>query len=132
MTKAERVGLAALLQTLGRILADRLKHEEPSSRRLPQQALVDQRPERLQVHRAHPLSSFELEAAWKHCEAREESALVLGEQLVAPADRGAERPLPLRRIAGARRQQVRAAESFEDLLRPQDLHPSRGELDRER
>ena len=51
---------------------------------------------------------------------------------MAPADRRPERPLSFRCVPQAGRQQFRAAEAFEDLLRPHHLHPRRGELDRER
>ena len=33
--KAKRTGLSALLEPFGRVLANRLEHEEPSVRRLP-------------------------------------------------------------------------------------------------
>ena len=59
--------------------------------------------------------------------------LDLVQQLVAPRDRGAERPLSFWKVEGAGGEQVEAApEAREDLLRCQHLHPRGCELERQR
>ena len=84
---------------------------------------------------AHRLRGLEREAAGEHARARANSRLASGvEQVVAPADRGAQRLLALRRVARA------AAEQVEPARRGgrgssggrEDLDPRGGELDRQR
>jgi hypothetical protein len=55
------------------------------------------------------------------------------EQVVAPFDRCAQRPLALGRVARTTRQEIeRRVEPFEEPLGREQLHPRRGQLDRER
>ena len=79
------------------------------------------------------LGGFEGAAAAEDGEPREEPLLVLVEELVAPLDRGAQRPLA--RIGVARppfSRSSRCVEALDQLLRREDSHARRRELEGER
>ena len=97
------MAVAALLQPLERVLADRLQHPEAwlagGHRLRPQQVVVQQRLDagddvELEVA-GNRLRAVEGEAPDEDAEAREERLLLRAEEVVAPFDRGAQRPVPL-------------------------------------
>ena len=74
------------------------------------------------------------EAADEDGEAREERLLLRGQEVVAPLDRGAQRPVPLGHT-GARlglQELEPLAQAHEDLARREQLDPCGGQLERER
>jgi hypothetical protein len=92
--------LARLLQALERVLPDRLEHRETAVVGADE-ALVDERLERLEAGGAHLLRRLERPAAREDAEPREQTLLLLAQQVVAPLDRRAQRALPFGRVAGA-------------------------------
>ena len=104
------------------------------------QRLVDQRSEQVE----HPLAldslagadllgRLEGKAAGEHRQAAKQRSLVVGEQLVAPVDRGAQGLKPGQgraRPAGQEAEAIREAGC--DLLDREHPHPGGGELDRQR
>ena len=102
--------LPARGQPLERILSNRLQHHEPGFAAgrllLPQQALVQQRPQAVQdLGPAHRFGRFEGAAADEDGEPPEELLLAPAEQVVAPGDRIAERLLARGQVRGPARQQ---------------------------
>src|SRR5207253_1978420 len=106
--------LSALGETLGRELADRLEH--PIPRPLPRedvhayQALIDQRLDAVEdvdvePGAAHLLRRAERPAPGEDGEPREEALLRRIEEVVAPLDRAGERPLTIRRVPRAAREE---------------------------
>ncbi len=124
---------ACVLELFERVLTDGLEHAEPAVG-TGQQALVGERRDPVErLEPAHRLGGFEREAAGEHAELREQPLGLRFEQVIAPADRGAQRLLALRRVAGAAAEQIEPArEPVEDVLRREDLDPRRRELDRQR
>src|SRR5712691_9636036 len=106
--------LAGPGQLLGRVFPDRLEHREPwlalheldatDEARIHQGARSLQDVE-LRAGATHGVSGFEGPPAREHGEAGEEHALVWPEQVVAPLDRPAQRPVTLRNVAGTAGQQ---------------------------
>src|SRR5215510_12772053 len=78
-------------------LADRLQHREPAVS-LADEALVDERGERVQVAVADRLGRLERPAAGEDRETCQEVLFTGLEEVVAPLDRGAQRALPLGEI----------------------------------
>ena len=126
-----------------RVLADRLELTEPGlaldAVPLPDEALVDERRERLErFAERHPLAGHrvrELERApaGEDAEAGEERLLGRLEQVVAPLDRVPQRALALGQVAGAAGQQVEPLlEPAQDRLRVEQLHARGRQLDRQR
>jgi hypothetical protein len=76
MPQADRVALAALVQPLGRELADRLEHDEalPAA---PEEALVDERLEHVDLGVADGLRRVERAAAGEDAEPAKELLLLL-------------------------------------------------------
>ena len=112
--------------------ADRLEHREPPLP-FPDEALVDERGQGVQVALAHGLGRLERPAPGEDREPRQSLLLVLLEQVVAPGDRRPQRLLPFGCVPGP------AGEEREPLLQPseqgigrQDLDARRRQLDRER
>jgi len=106
----------ALLELLGRVLPDRLQHPEPIF--LPaQQALVDERLERVQVRFADVLCGLEGAAAAEDRAALEQEPLVLVEEVVAPPDRRPQRLLAGVDSAAGLQQVEPLREPVEQLLR---------------
>src|SRR5436190_20743640 len=81
------------------VLADCLEHEEPVVICRPQQALVDQGLERVEVGVADLLGGSSIETSRKYAEAREHLLLFLVEKVVAPLDRRAKGSLSLIHVA---------------------------------
>ena len=133
----EVVGVTAVplvaFELLARELADRLEQQEAVVADRLQQTEVDERRERVEVGVADVLRGFEREAAGEDGEAGEQLLRLLREQVVAPLDRRAERPLAFRRVArAAGEQRQRALQAREQRLRREQLRPRGGELQRER
>ena len=107
MAAAHGLAVAALGEPLERVLPHRLEHSEAGlafGHALgAKQAVVQERldpVDHVQVEVAgHGRGTVEREAADEHAEAREERLLVGREEVVAPVDRGAKRPVPLGQTA---------------------------------
>src|SRR5581483_2923741 len=98
-----------------------------------QQARVDERGER--VDRSppeHGLERLEVEAADERREPEEHLALAWREELVAPVDGRAHRPMALGRIARAAGQLEPGREPCEQIVGSERPEQRRGALDRER
>ena len=94
---------------------------------------VDDLPARDGAAGAHVLGRLQGEAAGEDAQAAEEHALLAGEQLVAPLDRGAQRLLARARRAAAGGEDVEAvAQARRDLIQRQGRHAGRGQLDGQR
>ena len=115
VSSPDLVGLAACLESLERVRADRLEHREARLAvgllLLAEQAVVDQRRQARQepVAAADRLGGLERAAADEDGEAREQRLLVGAEQLVAPVDRRAQRLLALGQVARAAGEELEAA-----------------------
>ena len=82
---------------------------------------------------AHVLGRLQREAAGEDGQAPEEHALLAGEQVVAPLDRGAQRLLARARGAAAGGEHVEAvAQPRRDLVERERRHARRGQLDGQR
>src|SRR5436190_353791 len=89
--------------------------------------------ERVEVGLAHLLGRLDREAAGEDGEAAEQLLFRLVKELVAPLDRRAQRPLALRRVSSAAREdRQRALEALEQLVGREQARARRGELDRKR
>ena len=129
-------------QPLERVLADRLQHPEARlaarHRLRPEQAVVEQRldaGEHVELEVAgNRLRGVEREAADEDGQAREERLLRRAQEVVAPGDGGAQRPVPLGpAVAGLGLQQRQPlAQALEDRLRREQLGARGRELDRKR
>ena len=93
VTAGERIGLAGLVQPFERILADRLEHPVALGREADQ-ALLDQRLQRVDVGAADLLGRVQGAAAGEDREGADDALLFLGKQVVAPVDRRPQRLLP--------------------------------------
>src|SRR5262245_38237766 len=131
--RGERSAVRLMLgEALACELADRLQHREPAVS-LADEALVDERRERVQVAVTDLLGRIESPAAGEDAQACHEVLFMRLEEVVAPLDRGAQRALPLWEIprsAGEQRQ--RLLEPLEEHIRGEQLDPRGGQLDRER
>jgi hypothetical protein len=99
---------------------------------VPDEALVDQRLQYVQLGGAHLLGRFQCAAAGENGQAGEESLLLLGEELVAPVDRGPQRLLACLGISAALEQIEPLGKALQDLGRGEHAGPGRSQLDRER
>ena len=131
VTAGERIGLAGLVQPFARVLADRLEHPVALVREA-EQALLDERLQRVEVGAADLLGRLERAAAGEDGEARGRALLLLGEQVVAPVDRRPQRLLARVGVAAALEEVEPLREALEDLPRRERLRARGGELDRER
>jgi hypothetical protein len=123
---------AALLQLLERELADRLEQGIATVAEADE-ALLDERLQRVEVGPGHLLRCFEAEVAREAAEPGEDVLLLGREQVVAPPDRPSQRPLPLGRVARAAGQERQAAvQALEDLAGRERPHAGGGELERQR
>ena len=121
----EHVELTALLEPHERELADRLQQDVAPA--VPaQQALVDQRRDRVETRLADVLGRVERAPAREDPQPGERASLRRLEQVVAPGDRRAQRPLPLRRVARAAGQQRQAPfQAARKVLRREGLQTRR-------
>ena len=137
-----RLGVAALLQPVGGVLADHLQHEQARFFEIghpPQQALIGELVEAREhidaeiLRAAHSLDLFETRAACEHRESLEQSLQRFIQQVVAPGDRARERLLPSRQVARTNSEHLQAClEPAEQRLRCKKLDPRRGQLDGQR
>ena len=143
MPPAGALELAGRVELLERVLADRLEHPEARLAvgvlaQPQQQALLDERVEVFEgvaraVRVADGRGRLEPEAADEDGQAPEQRLLPLEQQVVAPGDRVAQRPLALVGVLGAAGQQGQPlVEPAQERLRRERAHPRRGQLDRER
>ena len=95
------------------------------------EALLDERLQRIEVRIADVLRSDQREAADEDGEAPEDLLLLGRKEVVAPLDRRAQRLLPRVGVA-ASRQRSRRWRALEDLLRGERPRARGGQLDRER
>ena len=120
------------VESLGGVLADRLQHPE-ALRRVPNQALVDERLQAVEARVDDLLGRLQGAAAAEDREPSEEGLLVVRQQVVRPLDRRPQRPLALGCVAGAAGQKRQAPlEPVADLRRREGLHACRRKLERER
>ena len=128
--------LAGRVEPLERELPDRLEHPEALLAvrigAAADEALVEQRRQRVEVGAADLLRVLEGGAAAEHREPREERLLFLAEQVVAPRDRRAQRGVAFVGVATALEKVEPLPDPLEELLRAEQLDPRGGELDRER
>src|SRR5262249_6613095 len=96
-TPADLVRFGALVEPLRCVLADRLEHPEALVR-IPEQALLDERLERLDVRVAHPLGGVQRATAREDTEAPEEALLAGSEKIVAPFECRPQRRLSRLRV----------------------------------
>ena len=132
MTIPKHAGVRELVELFGRELANRLEHPVAVAG-AAEEALVDQRGDRVDVGAADLLGGLQRATAGEHGQAGEEVLLCRRQEVVAPGDRRAQRPLPLRcraRAAGKQRQPL--LESFEQDRRRESLHARSSQFDRER
>ena len=140
MSMPGRSHLATRVELFRRERADRLEQRIPLARpHQPDEALLDERVQfveravALVVGVADVLHRFECPAFVEAREPSQQQLLRCVEQRVAPADRRAQRPLPEREVAIARRQQIeRMIEPLEQRRRLNHAHARRGEFERER
>ncbi len=132
VTVVELARVREPFEPLCRELADRLEHPVAVAG-AAEQALVDQRRDRVDVGAADLLGGLERAAAGEDGQPGEDVLLARRQQVMAPGDRRAQRALPLRRRARAPREQRQPLfESLEQDGRRESLHTSSGEFDRER
>jgi hypothetical protein len=130
VSAGNRIGLAGLVQPFARILADRLEHPVALLCET-EQAFLDQRLQPFDVGAADFLGGFQ-GATREDREGAEYTLLFLGEQVVAPVDRRAQRLLPRVGVAATPEQVEALREALEDLSRRQRLGARGGELNGER
>ena len=126
------LGLTRLVEALRGVLADRLEHAEATIDEA-QEALVNERLERIEVGLGHRLGGFERATAAEHGGATEKHLLVEGEQVVAPCDRSAKGALSFGQVARAAGQQTQTPlEARQDLCRGERLDAGGRQLDGQR
>ena len=132
MAIAEDIDLPCLVQSLERILADRLQHPVAVVG-VPDEALVDKRLQRVQSGRHDILRCIECRAAGEDRQAREEVLLGGDKKLIAPFDRPTQGSLALRKVTSAAGQKREAlVDSCEELLRREDFDSRGREFQRKR
>ena len=113
MALANRLGIDPGREALARVRAHHLEHHQPGgpvgARAAYQEALGDEAIEHVEVGAGDVLRRLDRRAAGEHSKAGEALLLVVVEQVVAPVDRRAQRPLACWRIprAGRRRAESR-------------------------
>ena len=124
--------LAGGFQPAAGVFAEDVQHREAAFAGRAEEALVDQRCERLEVAAADCFGGFEVEAAGEDAEPPKERLLVVVQERVAPVDRGPQRALSLRGVGRAATDLVEApAQPLEDLRRREYLDAGGGELERQ-
>ena len=114
------------------VLTDRLEQREAPAAE-PQEALVDERRELVQVGVAHGLGSLQRTTTCERGQTREQLALASRQQLVAPRNRLAQRLLATRRVARARCQQRQPLlQALEDRVCREHARAPRSQFDRQR
>ncbi|HEX6583082.1 MAG TPA: hypothetical protein VF056_05720 [Thermoleophilaceae bacterium] len=129
----ERRRIRQVAQLLERELLDGREHEEAPVLAVPEQALIHQRLQDVELGGTDGFGRLEREAPGEHRELCKQPLFVSREELVAPLDGPAQRALALGRVMRAGRQQVEATtEALEDLPRCEHLDASGSKLERER
>ncbi len=123
--------LALTGEPLARVLADRLEHPVALVRET-EQALLDERLQRVEVGVRDILGGFEGAAAGEDGERSNEALLFLGKEVVAPGDRRPQRLLACIGVPASPEQIESLGETLEDLRRRKRFCAGSGELDRER
>jgi hypothetical protein len=123
--------LALTGEPLARVLADRLEHPVALVRETDQ-ALLDERLQRVEVGVRDLLGGFEGAAPGEHGESSNEALVFLGKKVVAPGDRRTQRLLACIGVPASPEQIESLGEAFEDLRRGERFRAGGGELDRER
>src|SRR5437764_11409161 len=113
---------------LGSELSDRLEHPEPLAG-VPDEALVDERLENVEVGGAHLLGCLECAATLEDRQTSEQLLFLLAEQVVRPLDRCAQRLLPRVLVAAALQQVETLRQPFEDLRWREHARPGGRQLD---
>ncbi len=130
------------VRLLDRELADRLEHHEPRlavhTLDLPQEALLDQRGERIDdvaadILGTDSLDGLEPRSPCEDGEPRKQRAIGLVQHVVAPCDRRAQGLLPLGKVARATGEQPEpVGQAAEHRLGCEDADTCRRQLDRQR
>src|SRR5207248_7591606 len=119
-----------------RELANRLEHPvallSEAARAAAEQALVQERGERLEIGVADGLDSLQRAPSAEDAQSREQPLFARVEQVVRPRDRRPERRVSLLGIAGSLEGVESVTEPLEKLLRRQQLRSCSRELERER
>ena len=142
VTAAEQVALAAFLEACGRVLADRLEHAHPgrTAARAPgdDQAVLDEALERAEdvldlLVAAHRFRGGDRPPAREDGESREERALGLVEEVVAPVDCRRQRSLAIWEVRNVSADDVQPPrEALQERRRIEHAQPGRRQLDRQR
>jgi hypothetical protein len=136
-----RLRLPTRFQPLQPVLSDRLQHPEARlavALLLAHQALVDQRRQPVEDvsfpgRGADGLRGREGAAAGADRQPAEEGPLLSAQQIVAPADGVAQRPLPRRQVAGTTGQYPQpVSQALQEDGGREELDAGGGQLDRER
>src|SRR5215203_4588606 len=98
MAFLQAVSFRILVESLDRVFAHRLEHPKPVVLS-PQEVLVDERVERVEVSVDHDLGRLERTAAHENAEPNKQTPLALVKQVVAPLNRCPQRLLTARRVA---------------------------------
>jgi hypothetical protein len=96
---SDLIGPARLLEPLAGVLADRLERRVALIR-VSQKALVDERLEGVEISVRNAFGGLEGTPTAEHRESGEEPLFALAQEVVAPLDGTAERPLTLGQVAG--------------------------------
>ena len=123
--------LAACRKPLTGVLPDRLEHPEALCR-VAEEALVDQRLQRVEVHPGDRVGRLHRAAAAEDGQSGEQPLLVGLEQFVAPLDGGAQRLLARIGVPPALEQVEPPRQPLEDLLGRQHARARRRQLQGER
>jgi hypothetical protein len=102
---AQVLGLGGVVEALERVLADRVQHPQAPAAPAAEEALDEERLERVEVCAADCLRGLRRKASSEDGQAAEQLLLVSLEKLVAPLDSRAQRTLALRGVAQARREE---------------------------
>ena len=139
VAQADGVALGGRLEPLSGVLAHGVEQAEALTLRDDERLLdqpgkqIDDPPQGDRTAGADLLGRLEREPTGEHGEATVKDALLTGEQVVAPVDRGAQRLLAGQRGATTGAEHVEAlAQARGDLIERQRGRASRGELDRQR
>src|SRR5439155_22163756 len=132
MTGMSSAGSVLLGEALACVLANRLEHGEAAVS-LADEALVDERGERLQIAVANGFGRLARTAAGEDRETIQELLLTRLEQVVAPGDGGPQRPLPLGCVPRPTREERQPLlQASEQSIGGQYVHARRRQLDRKR
>ena len=111
----------------------RVAHGAPPAVTAAQEARVQERLERVEVCVAHRLGRGKSKTAREDREPGEELPLIRLQKLIAPVERGTQRPLPRRCVARPSGEQAKPLlEPLQEHLRGHEAQPRGGELHSER